>query len=268
MEELHLVCKGEIENWKHDIIKKGVSTLHPEVRRADIKLNDGLGPYTEEQLETVVKFVIKEFPKEKDEYKWHVLLPEALKRITKNILQISEDQADFMMKNSLLVRDEVQSEFDIKSAKRARKHKASSRPAKGIVPERMKRPSYKLEENDEANILNPNYMLTDREIMMGQNLLPKSFPLMNGLMSTTLGPIGQLDVMRGNFVQILQNGSLHWVCVSNISRRSGCVKLFNSMFSGFSGCDTCQKWYHRQCQRIPKNVFAKKGVTWTCHSCA
>ena len=127
-----MVCKGEIENWKHDIIEKGGSTLHPEVRRAEIKLNDGVGPYTEEQC------VTKEFPKEKDEYKWHVLLPEALKRMTKNILQISEDQADFIMKNSLLVRDEVQNEFNNKLAKRARKHKAPSRPAKGIVPERMK----------------------------------------------------------------------------------------------------------------------------------
>ena len=53
--------------------------MHPEVRRVDLKLNSNLEPYSEEQLETVLKFVMKQFPIEKDEYKWYVLLPEALK---------------------------------------------------------------------------------------------------------------------------------------------------------------------------------------------
>jgi hypothetical protein len=379
IEKLRLVCHRKIENWKHDILKKGVSTLYPEVRKVDLKLNTNLGPYTEDQLETVVKFIMKEFPKEKDEYKWYVLFPEALTRMTKNILSISIEQANCMMENSMLTRDETHEEFNVKSAKRAKKHQAPTIP-RGNVPEGMKRPCYKLETSDEANILNPSYMLTDREIMIGQNLLRKQFPTMNGLMSTTLGPIGQFDVMRGDFVQILHNGSLHWVCVSNVTRRSSSVNLSDSMFYGsiatsikeqiasmlhevdndeieilvqpvqqqtnstdcgvfalafatavcfgyevshcsfdvvkmrshlwkcmkeghmemfpckrvrptdqpkvvrvkiycdcrqihnkakdsMARCDTCKKWYHRQCQRIPKDVFAKRGAKWTCSSC-
>jgi hypothetical protein len=185
---LRLVCSGKIENWKHDVPKKGGSTLHPEVRRIVLKLNSNLGPYSEEQLETVMKFVMRQFPKEKDEYKWYVPLPEALTR-TKNILQISEDKANSMMSNSILQGEEIEKEFDVKSAKRARKVQSTSIPATRKVPERMKRPNYKFEENDEANILNPNYKLTDREIMMGQNPLRKAHSAMNGLMSTRLGPI-------------------------------------------------------------------------------
>jgi hypothetical protein len=240
----------------------------------------------------------------------------------------------------------------------------------------MKRPNYKLEENDEANMLNRNYMFTDREIMMGQNLLRKAHSAVNGLMSTTLGPIGQFDVMRDDFVQILHTGVLHWVCVTNIPRRSGFANLFDSMFSGsittsvkeqiasmlyeldndefevhiqpvqqqtnstdcgvfalafatafcfgygvshcnfdvgkmrphlwkclkedrmemfpckrappaavpkvvkvniycdcrqihneakdsMAQCETCKRWYHKQCQQIPRDVFTRKGRTWT-----
>jgi hypothetical protein len=229
--DLQLVCSGEIENWKHDILKKGASALYPDVKKIDLKLNSNLGPYTEDQLETAVKFVMKQFPKEKDEYRWYVLFPEALARITKNILNISMEEANNMMEHSVLGEEEIQKEMHERSAKRAKKGHTSSRQ-RGNVPNGMKQPNYKLEDNDETNILNPNYMLTDREIMIGQNLLHRRFPKMNGLMSTTLGPIDQFDVMRGDFVQILHNGSLHCVCVANVSRRSGCVNLFDSMFSG------------------------------------
>ena len=71
-------------------------------------------------------------------------------------------------------------------------------------------------------------MLMDREIMMDQNLIRKRFLHMNGLMSPTLGPIGQFDIMRGNFLQLLHNGSWHWVCVSNVSCRAGAVNVFDN----------------------------------------
>ena len=93
------------------------------------------------------------------------------------------------MSSSILQGEEIEEEFDVKSAKKTRKAQSTNPPATRKVPERMKRPNYKLEENDEANMLNPYYMLTDGEIMMGQNLLRKAHSAMNGLMSTTLGPI-------------------------------------------------------------------------------
>ena len=113
---------------------------------------------------------MKQFPKEKDEYKWYVLFPEALARITKNILNISMEEANNMMEHSVLGEDEIQQEFHERLAKTAKKGHTSSRQ-RGNVPNGMKRPNYKLEENDETDILNPNYMLIDREIMIGQNLL-------------------------------------------------------------------------------------------------
>ncbi len=47
MEELQLVCNRKIKNWKHDILKNGVSGLYPKVRKVDLKLNNNLGPFTE-----------------------------------------------------------------------------------------------------------------------------------------------------------------------------------------------------------------------------
>ena len=187
LEDLRFMCKGEIENWKHDILKKGMPEKYPDLKRYDLKLNTQLGPYTEDQLETVVKFVMKKFPKEKDDYKWYILFPKAVARMTTKALNISVQEANNMRSKSFLVEDEIVKEFETTSAKRAKKCKQPNRDKiRGTVPEGMKRPNYRLEENYDRNILNPNYMLTDREIIIGQNLLRKRFPAMNGLMSTTL----------------------------------------------------------------------------------
>ena len=103
LEGLRLVCKGEIENWKHDILKKkGMSATDLlNLKGYDLKLNTQLGPYTEDQLETVVKFVMKKFPKEKD-YKWYVLFPKAVAITTTKALNISVPEANNMMSKKLL----------------------------------------------------------------------------------------------------------------------------------------------------------------------
>ncbi len=49
MEELQLVSNRKIKNWKHDILKNGVSSLYPKVRKVEhLKLNNNLGPFTED----------------------------------------------------------------------------------------------------------------------------------------------------------------------------------------------------------------------------
>ena len=41
-----------------------------------------------------------------------------------------------------------------------------------------------------------------------------------------------------------------------------------SRFGDMAQCDGCSKWYHQQCQRIPKAVFDEKQKFWFCTSCA
>ena len=32
-------------------------------------------------------------------------------------------------------------------------------------------------------------------------------------------------------------------------------------------CNGCNEWYHRECKRIPKEVFERSDVDWLCDSC-
>ena len=32
-------------------------------------------------------------------------------------------------------------------------------------------------------------------------------------------------------------------------------------------CVTCEKWFHRMCERIPSNVFEKEEEPWVCSEC-
>ena len=60
-------------------------------------------------------------------------------------------------------------------------------------------------------------MLTDESINLAQNHLYEAFPLISGLEDTAIGATQTFKVVSGNFIQILHNGNLHWVCTSNIS---------------------------------------------------
>ena len=95
---------------------------------------------------------------------------------------------------------------------------------------RITQPNFKLEKDDEA-IISGNHMLTDKHIKISQNLLKQQFPHINGLMSTTLGPIGQFEVMHNHeFVPILHTGQTHWICITNIGCSSGTVKVYDSLY--------------------------------------
>ena len=75
--------------------------------------------------------------------------------------------------------------------------------------------------------------LTDHIIGAAQSVLRNQFPHTKGLENTTLGPIYNFSVHKGEFAQILHTGSHHWILVSNIgcSNKSE-VKLFDSLFRG------------------------------------
>lgn len=97
---------------------------------------------------------------------------------------------------------------------------------------KMKYPEYNLDKRDQEIILK-NGCLTDIHIGRAQALLKMQYPNIQGLQSTTLGIVGQFDVVHGEFVQILHTGSYHWVCVSNIGlQKPNVVNIYDSKYTG------------------------------------
>ena len=71
--------------------------------------------------------------------------------------------------------------------------------------------------DQEERIIMKNEMLTDESINLAQNHLHEAFPSISGLQDTAIGATQTFNVVSGNFIQILHDGNLHWVCTSNIS---------------------------------------------------
>ena len=100
---------------------------------------------------------------------------------------------------------------------------------KGCAP---KNGNFLLSEQDIKVITNGEW-LTDHIIGAAQSVLRKQFTYISGMENTTLGPVFNFSVQKGEFVQILYTGSHHWILVSNI----GClcsseVKLQDNLFRG------------------------------------
>ena len=53
-----------------------------------------------------------------------------------------------------------------------------------------------------------------------QVILKMIDPLIEGFQRPTLGPRNNFDIVGGEFIQLLQTGGNHWVCVSSI----GCTR--------------------------------------------
>ena len=88
-------------------------------------------------------------------------------------------------------------------------------------------------ENDEEHELeDQSEVLKDR--MLGadvvnvpQNHLKAQFDNISGFEDTTLGPhLAFIPAKQDSFIQILHDGDMHWVCVSNIGCTGGTVCLF------------------------------------------
>ena len=72
-------------------------------------------------------------------------------------------------------------------------------------------------------------MLNDAVINKAQTLLHEQFPGVGGLEDTTLGPIFMFSVQKGEFVQLLHDGNIHWVCISNIGCNENEIKYYDSL---------------------------------------
>ena len=72
-----------------------------------------------------------------------------------------------------------------------------------------------LSDND-LNTLRSYAMLSDVHINAANKLLRSQYPHIQGLQDPILGSKLQFDICRDKFCQILHDGSVHWLCVSNI----------------------------------------------------
>ena len=91
-----------------------------------------------------------------------------------------------------------------------------------------------LNEDDFSRITKGN-MLTDVHINFCQQLLRDQFRDIVGMEDTSHGPVAQFSIFRGSFIQILHDGCLHWVCISNIyvspEKREDSVDCYDSLSS-------------------------------------
>ena len=90
--------------------------------------------------------------------------------------------------------------------------------------------------NEERKILQ-KHMLSDESINLAQILLKEQFPEIFGFQDTVFGRIQSFNMVKTdeNFIQLLHVGSLHWVCVANVSEnksRNGECQLYDSLFHG------------------------------------
>lgn len=97
------------------------------------------------------------------------------------------------------------------------------------VPKHKKR----IMSQEEFTIIKSGQMLTDVSINVAQTLLHMQFPYVEGLEDTVLGPAFQFSIAGGEFVQVLHDGSIPWICVSNIGCPRGVIKCFNSLKKGY-----------------------------------
>ena len=105
-------------------------------------------------------------------------------------------------------------------------------PHKTGKPKRRLNLKYSTFERQE--ILN-DHMLTDMTINFAQNILLRDFPTISDLENTTVGAVLNLSKHDGKspYIQVLHTGSLHWVCISNISEnglvKADLVNLYDSL---------------------------------------
>ena len=76
--------------------------------------------------------------------------------------------------------------------------------------------------------LNQN-MLTDIEINAAQAILRNQFPSIQGMQEILLGTNLMFSIQSQEMLQILHDGSLHWLLISTLGCSDGIIKIYNSM---------------------------------------
>ena len=85
-----------------------------------------------------------------------------------------------------------------------------------------------LTEDDRCRIISGTW-LSDNIVDAGQQLIQQKFPDVAGLQCICLGQKLQFTVSTTEFIQILHDGSNHWITISTIGCVSGEVILYDSI---------------------------------------
>ena len=88
---------------------------------------------------------------------------------------------------------------------------------------------------DDKDVLLSGAWLNDALINVGQELIKQTHPHVAGLQNVELGRTLSFDVKKDEFVQVLHNGSDHWVTVSTIGCGPAEVDIFDSLSPALTG---------------------------------
>ena len=151
----------------------------------------------------------------------------------------TDAQTDFIMneKGATTHEDHVQSSSPVIGSKRhANDEKKDSETDSGceitgttkndIPPPKRRRQNL---DNEDLALITNRKMLNDAVVNKAQGLLHEQFPGVGGLEDTTLGPLNMFSIQKGEFVQVLHDGGLHWVCISNIGCKEHEVNYYDSL---------------------------------------
>ena len=84
---------------------------------------------------------------------------------------------------------------------------------------------------DRHIILHPTAWMHDLIISAGQNVLKKE-TIIKGFQHPCLGQRCAFNVQNGDFIQVLNNASCHWLTISTIGASCGEVFVYDSLYSG------------------------------------
>ena len=91
-------------------------------------------------------------------------------------------------------------------------------------------PELGLKHKEKEILLSPNEWLNDNIINAAQKLLKQANPSMPGLQDVSCGLVMSFDVEPGEFVQILHDGSGHWLTISTVAAQHPEVHVFDSLY--------------------------------------
>ena len=74
-------------------------------------------------------------------------------------------------------------------------------------------------------------MLKDIHIGRSMELIKTQHSELQGLQDPILGSKLQFNVCKQNFIQVLHDGSLHWLVVSNVHCDNGYIDMYDSLYS-------------------------------------
>ena len=97
------------------------------------------------------------------------------------------------------------------------------------VTQWVKVETIQLYESDKRNLILQSGWLDDKVINAAQVLL-KSRTHTPGLQCTNLGSNLSFEVVKESFVQILHNGTNHWVTVSTINTQPSHINVYDSKY--------------------------------------